>query len=178
MTSAASPRPNRRHGLQQAQNGERARGRGGKGGRSPPRTRPANTGRCRAPGRELERAARAHVPMLFWPTIGAAITAWHWFRWARCPARWTSTGSTSSRRCGDEPDPVFTAMRRGGPGPCPLQRVWARAGFFMSKQPVVSSQDRESSQLSDERNDFKFFYQKVQSVLAESTSAAAGCSFS
>jgi hypothetical protein len=28
----------------------------------------------------------AHMPMLFSPTIGAAITARHWFLWVRCPA--------------------------------------------------------------------------------------------
>ena len=27
-----------------------------------------------------------HMPMLFSPTIGAAITARHWFLWVRCPA--------------------------------------------------------------------------------------------
>lgn len=28
----------------------------------------------------------AHMPMLFSPTIRAAITARHWFLWVRCPA--------------------------------------------------------------------------------------------
>jgi hypothetical protein len=28
----------------------------------------------------------AHMPMLFSPTIEAAITAGYWFLWARCPA--------------------------------------------------------------------------------------------
>jgi hypothetical protein len=28
----------------------------------------------------------AHMPMLFSPTIGAAIAARHWFLWVRCPA--------------------------------------------------------------------------------------------
>ena len=28
----------------------------------------------------------AHMPMLFSPTIGAAIVARHWFLWVRCPA--------------------------------------------------------------------------------------------
>jgi hypothetical protein len=27
----------------------------------------------------------AHMPMLFSPTIGAAIAARHWFLWVRCP---------------------------------------------------------------------------------------------
>jgi hypothetical protein len=36
------------------------------------------------PNRGLERAKR--MPMLFSPTIGAAITAGYWFLWVRCPA--------------------------------------------------------------------------------------------
>src|SRR5260370_11686773 len=32
-----------------------------------------------------ERQAK-HMPMLFSPTIGAAITAGDWFLWVRCPA--------------------------------------------------------------------------------------------
>jgi hypothetical protein len=32
-----------------------------------------------------ERQAR-HMPMLFSPTIGAAVTAGYWFPWVRCPA--------------------------------------------------------------------------------------------
>jgi hypothetical protein len=32
-----------------------------------------------------ERQAK-HMPMLFSPTIGAAITAGYWFLWVRCPA--------------------------------------------------------------------------------------------
>ena len=32
-----------------------------------------------------ERQAK-RMPMLFSPTIGAAITAGYWFQWVRCPA--------------------------------------------------------------------------------------------
>jgi len=32
-----------------------------------------------------ERQAK-HMPMLFSPTVGAAITAGYWFLWVRCPA--------------------------------------------------------------------------------------------
>jgi hypothetical protein len=32
-----------------------------------------------------ERQAK-RMPMLFSPTIGAAITAGHWYLWVRCPA--------------------------------------------------------------------------------------------
>jgi len=37
-----------------------------------------------------ERQA-ARMPMLFSPTIGAAITARHWYLWVRCPACRTTT---------------------------------------------------------------------------------------
>ncbi len=30
--------------------------------------------------------------MLFSPTIGAAIAAWHWYLWVRCPACRTTSG--------------------------------------------------------------------------------------
>ena len=33
----------------------------------------------------------AHMPMLFSPTIGAAIAARHWWLWVRCPAWGRST---------------------------------------------------------------------------------------
>ena len=39
----------------------------------------------------------AHMPMLFSPTIEAAITAGYWFLWARCPACRT-TGAVDLRR--------------------------------------------------------------------------------
>jgi hypothetical protein len=32
-----------------------------------------------------ERQAK-RMPMLFSPTMGAAVTAGHWFLWVRCPA--------------------------------------------------------------------------------------------
>ncbi len=38
-----------------------------------------------------ERQAR-RMPMLFSPTIGAAITAKYWFLWVRCPACRTESG--------------------------------------------------------------------------------------
>src|SRR5437588_6970925 len=39
-----------------------------------------------------ERQAK-RMPMLFSPTIGAAITAGYWFLWVRCPACLTTNGS-------------------------------------------------------------------------------------
>ena len=38
-----------------------------------------------------------HAPMIFSPTIGAAIRAGYWFLWVRCPACRTSTRSTCAR---------------------------------------------------------------------------------
>jgi len=40
-----------------------------------------------------ERQA-GRMPMLFSPTIGAAITARYWFLWVRCPACPTTQAST------------------------------------------------------------------------------------
>jgi len=38
-----------------------------------------------------ERQAK-RMPMLFSPTIGAAVTARHWYLWVRCPACRTTSG--------------------------------------------------------------------------------------
>ena len=46
-----------------------------------------------------DRQAR-RMPMLFSPTIGAAITAGYWFLRARCPACRTTAMSTSGRSTG------------------------------------------------------------------------------
>src|ERR1700689_2737180 len=50
----------------------------------------------------------AHMPMLFSPTIGAAITAGHWFRWERCPACRT-TQSVDLRRLDRHRDAAVTS---------------------------------------------------------------------
>ena len=46
-----------------------------------------------------ERQAN-RMPMLFSPTIGAAIAAGYWFLWARCPACRTTGASISARSIG------------------------------------------------------------------------------
>ena len=57
-----------------------------------------------------ERQA-GRMPMLFSPTIGAAITARHWYLWVRCPACRTTTAidlrknRSPSRRGDYEPHP-------------------------------------------------------------------------
>jgi hypothetical protein len=51
------------------------------------------------------------MPMLFSPTIGAAITAGYWFLWARCPACRT-TGDVDLRT-------LDWAPRGGHHGPYP-----------------------------------------------------------
>ena len=50
-----------------------------------------------------ERQAK-HMPMLFSPTVGAAITAGYWFLWVRCPGlphheRHRPAHARSSPRC-------------------------------------------------------------------------------
>jgi hypothetical protein len=50
-----------------------------------------------------ERQAK-RMPMLFSPTIGAAIKAGYWFLWVRCPAcRTINAGRTSLSRAGRGP---------------------------------------------------------------------------
>lgn len=50
-----------------------------------------------------------HMPMLFWPTIGAAIAARHWFLWVRCPGCRT-TQSIDLRRLDRHPDATVTSL--------------------------------------------------------------------
>src|SRR5437588_6485402 len=63
-----------------------------------------------------ERQAK-RMPMLFSPTIGAAITAGYWFLWVRCPACRTTNAidlriRPSPRRGSDQPhsSPVLPLM--------------------------------------------------------------------
>ena len=52
---------------------------------------------------------QAHMPMLFSPTIGAAITARHWFLWVRCPACRT-TNAIDLRTLDRHPDAAITSL--------------------------------------------------------------------
>jgi hypothetical protein len=51
----------------------------------------------------------AHMPMLFSPTIGAAIAARHWFLWVRCPACRTVSG-IDLRTLDRHPDATVTSL--------------------------------------------------------------------
>ena len=51
------------------------------------------------------------MPMLFSPTIGAAITARYWFLWVRCPACRT-TQSVDLRTLDRHPDAAVTISSR------------------------------------------------------------------
>jgi hypothetical protein len=51
----------------------------------------------------------AHMPMLFSPTIGAAIAARHWFLWVRCPACRTMS-SIDLRTLDRHPDATVTSL--------------------------------------------------------------------
>jgi hypothetical protein len=55
-----------------------------------------------------ERQA-SHMPMLFSPTIGAAITAGYWFLWVRCPACRT-TNAIDLRTLDRHRDAVVTSL--------------------------------------------------------------------
>jgi hypothetical protein len=50
----------------------------------------------------------AHMPMLFSPTIGAALSARHFFLWIRCPASRT-TQSVDLRTLDRHPDAAVTS---------------------------------------------------------------------
>jgi hypothetical protein len=54
-----------------------------------------------------QRARR--IPLLFSPTIGAAIAARHWFLWVRCPACCT-TNAVDLRRLDRHPDTMVTSL--------------------------------------------------------------------
>jgi len=55
-----------------------------------------------------ERQAK-RMPMIFSPTIGAAIAARYWFLWVRCPACWTI--NAIDLRCLDRhPDAAVSSM--------------------------------------------------------------------
>jgi beta-phosphoglucomutase-like phosphatase (HAD superfamily) len=49
------------------------------------------------------------APMIFSPTIGAAVTAGYWFLWVRCPAC-RSTSSIDLRRLDRHPDAAVTSL--------------------------------------------------------------------
>jgi hypothetical protein len=49
------------------------------------------------------------MPMLFSPTIGAAVTARYWFLWVRCPAC-RSTSSTDLRKIDRHPDAAVSSL--------------------------------------------------------------------
>jgi hypothetical protein len=51
----------------------------------------------------------ARMPMLFSPTIGAALTARYWFLWVRCPACRTTT-SIDLRALDRHPDATVTSL--------------------------------------------------------------------
>jgi hypothetical protein len=55
-----------------------------------------------------ERQAK-RMPMLFSPTIGAAIAARHWFLWVRCPAC-RSISSIDLRKLDRHPDAAVSSL--------------------------------------------------------------------
>ena len=55
-----------------------------------------------------ERQA-ARMPILFSPTIGAAIASRHWFLWARCPAC-RCTGDVDLRALDRHPDAAVSSL--------------------------------------------------------------------
>jgi hypothetical protein len=52
---------------------------------------------------------QAHMPMLFSPTIGAALAARHWFLWVRCPGCRT-INAIDLRTLDHHPDAAITSL--------------------------------------------------------------------
>jgi cold shock CspA family protein len=89
-----------RDGLQPPQNGRSAPAGRREGSGQPPRDR--------CIGAWDERQAK-RMPMLFSPTIGAAITAGYWFLWVRCPAC-RMTNAIDLRTLDRHPDAAVTSL--------------------------------------------------------------------
>ena len=58
---------------------------------------------------EWNERQEKRAPLLFSPTIGAAIAAQHWFLWVRCPGCCT-TQSVDLRRLDRHPDTMVTGL--------------------------------------------------------------------
>jgi len=74
------------YGLQSPQDGGSAPASGRERGRGTACDRCSGARGCRAPNRAWNERQTKRMPMLFSPTIGAAIAARYWFLWVRCPA--------------------------------------------------------------------------------------------
>ena len=80
-----------------------------------------------------ERQAK-RMPMIFSPTIGAAVAARYWFLWVRCPAC-RSTSSIDLRRLDRHPDAAVTSPDPGFVMPfLPAERAIRR-----TRAPVSTS---------------------------------------
>jgi len=79
-----------------------------------------------------ERQSR-RMPMLFSPTVGAAIAAQYWFLWIRCPAC-RSTGSIDLRRLDRHPDAAVTSLIPALSCRLPTERPVCRTGAIIADQ--------------------------------------------
>ena len=87
------------NGLQPPQNGGRAPPRGREAGRGAPCARSAGEGR--RPRRlvtEWNERQSQRAPLLFSPTIGAAVAPQHWFLHVRCPGCCCTIGRPAAAR--------------------------------------------------------------------------------
>jgi hypothetical protein len=64
---------------------------------------------ARRPVTEWNERQAQRAPLLFSPTIGAAVAAQHWFLWVRCPGCCT-TQSIDLRRLDRHPDTMVTGL--------------------------------------------------------------------
>jgi len=98
-----------------------------------------------------ERQAQ-RMPMLFSPTIGAAIAARYWFLWVRCPAC-RSTSSIDLRRLDRHPDAAVSSLipalscRACRPNP-PFAELVRLSGTSIADEPARRKQASSSRRVA------------------------------
>jgi hypothetical protein len=85
-----------------------------------------------------ERQAK-RMPMLFSPTIGAAVAAGYWFLWVRCPACRTTNG-IDLRSLDRHPQAAVDQPHSGAVLSQPTERPFCRAGA-----PVANEHRRRNA---------------------------------
>ena len=86
-----------------------------------------------------EQQAR-RMPMLFSPTIGAAITAGYWFLWVRCPACRT-INAIDLRTLDRHPDAAVTSLIPG----IVLPLVPAECAIRRARAPIANEHCRRNA---------------------------------
>jgi hypothetical protein len=99
-----------------------------------------------------ERQAK-RMPMLFSPTIGAAVTAGHWFLWVRCPACRT-TNAIDLRTLDRHRDAAVTSLIRDTvaplmPAECSLCTTNTLMHDFEVARTIVGTKEFDMSEVEN-----------------------------